>query len=196
MKRPDPKGTYLLAVLVGLAVLAGCDGDEETPAGPETYEPTEPAFVLANVELSFNRSDARLLAAALSNDFAFHFDPADVGTTVNGYTIPTSWDRAAFLQAAGNLFSQTYELSLDNGWNSIGSPGAGEQTYYAYTVALSLTVMVTPNDGFLIDDGVCDYEFGAPEPGSWTLTAWYDRSRECGCLEPTTLGVLLARYYL
>ena len=56
--------------------------------------------------------------------------------------------------------------------------------------------MVDEINGYAVDDGTCDYDFGQDAAGAWRLTRWKDRSRECGCIGALTLGRLLAGYYL
>ncbi len=179
-----------------MAVLAaGCAEEEKSPAGQERYVPTEPKYVLANVELAFNGDHADLLDHCLAADFAFYFDVNDVGQEVNGYVIPPSWTRQEFLTAAGNLFDKTFSVTLVDHWREVGTPGPGEQFHLATDLKLQLTVMLDSKNGYIFDDGSCDYEF-TQEPGqAWFLSKWRDRSRECGCIGPFTFGRILAGYH-
>lgn len=185
----------LTAFLIGVIISAGCGDEESTPTEAGPYEATEPEYVLANVELAFDRGDVNLLGECFAGGFVFLFDVNDIGEKVDGYTIPASWTRDEFLTAAGNMFAETYDTSLTNHWREIGTPGRGEIFYQAADVPLGITVMVDATNGYLLDDGTCDYEF-AKEPGQmWFLTKWRDRSRECGCLGQLTFGRILARYH-
>jgi hypothetical protein len=181
--------------LAALFVLACSDGGEETPAaGP--YEPNEPKLVLANVELAFGDQDNDLLGACLGSGFKFYFDINDVGEEINGYVIPESWSKANLLRATGNMFARTHATTLTANWRTMGSPGPGEKSYVAAGLPLRIVVMVDEMNGYALDDGTCDYEFGQGGGGAWHLTLWRDRSRECGCVGELTFGRLLAGYYL
>ena len=188
----------LTALFLGVLISAGC-GDEEpttTEAGP--YDATEPKYVLANVELAFNRGDVNLLSNCLAGDFAFYFDVNDIGQKVDGYTIPTSWTRDEFLTAAGNIFAETYDTSLTNRWREVGSPAPGETSHFAGNVALDIIVMLDTINGYTLEGGVCDYEFTREPAQTWFLTKWRDRTLECGgggCIGGMTLGQILARYH-
>ena len=188
----------LPALFLGILGTAGCGDEEPTPTEAGPYDATEPRYVLANVELAFDRGDVNLLSNCLAGDFAFYFDVNDIGQKVDGYTIPTSWTRDEFLTAAGNMFAETYDTSLTNRWREVGSPAPGATFYQAADVPLGITVMVTATNGYLFDDGTCDYEFTREPAQTWFLTKWRDRTLECGgggCIGGMTLGQILARYH-
>ncbi len=173
-----------------------CADEQETPARPSPYKPSEPKYALANVELAFDNMNADLLDSCLERGFKFYFDINDVGEEANGYVIPEYWSKADILRGAGNMFARAYATSLSNNWRTIGSPGPSENAYFVSSVALRIVVMVDAINGYAVDDGTCDYEFAQDVEGGWRLTRWKDRSRECGCIGPLTLGLLLAGYYL
>jgi hypothetical protein len=187
---------YLLLTFAATALLAAGCGEETTDAGgQEPYPANEPKYVLANVELAFNADDLNLLDDCLAGDFMFYFDEDDVGQEVNGYVMPLSWTRQEFLTAVGNLFDKTFSVTFNDHWREVGTPGRGEQFYLAPELKLQLSVMVDSKNGYVFDDGSCDYEF-TREPGeAWFLSKWRDRSRECGCLGPYTFGRILAGYH-
>jgi hypothetical protein len=185
----------LLALAAGGVLAAGCGEDAATPAGQEPYAATEPKYVLANVELAFNGDDLKLLDDCLAPDFAFYFDEDDVGQEVNGYVMPPSWTRQEFLTAAGNLFDKTFSATLNDHWRDVGTPGRGEQFHLVPELKLELSVMLDSKNGYVFDDGSCDYEFTRAPGEAWFLSTWRDRSRECGCLGPFTLGRILAGYH-
>jgi hypothetical protein len=188
----------LPALFTAVLITAGCgdENGEDVSTGPEPYAKTEPKYVLANVELAFNRGDEQLLSDCLADGFTFYFDPSDVGEEVNGYVVPASWSRKEFLRATGNMFARTHEISLNNHWKSIGSPEPGETSYLAANVALEIAVMVDRINGYASNDGTCNYEFAKDASRKWHLAKWWDRSRECGCIGPKTFGLILAGYYL
>jgi hypothetical protein len=94
------------------------------------------------------------------------------------------------------MFKETYSTSLTNNWATIGSPAPGETTYLAVDVPLKMVIMVDEVNGYVLDDGTCDYDFARAEGGAWRLSRWRDRSRECGCIGESTFGRILAGYYL
>lgn len=184
-----------LAPAFAALFLSACSDNPEETAPPGPYKPSEPKYALANVELAFNGKNAALLDRCLDPGYRFYFDVNDVGERTNGYLIPEYWSRADFLGAAGNMFGRAYAVSMNNGWKAVGSPGPGENNYTAASVGLRFVVMVDANNGYMIDDGTCDYDFAEVAAGEWRLTRWKDRSRECGCVGETTLGRILASYY-
>lgn len=185
----------LPALFLGILGTAGCGDEEPTPTEPGPYDATEPKYVLANVELAFDRGDVNLLSECLAGDFVFLFDVNDIGQKVDGYTIPASWTRDEFLTAAGNMFAETYDTSLTNRWREVGTPAPGETSYFAADVGLEIVVMLDAVNGYAFEDGTCDYEFSKTGAQKWYLSKWRDRSRECGCLGPLTFGRIMARYH-
>ncbi len=195
MKNRTIKKYLLVALAAGAVLTAGCGEDATNPGEQQPYAATEPKYVLANVEIAFNGDDLKLLDNCLAPDFAFYFDSHDVGEEVNGYIMPGSWTRQEFLTAAGNLFAKTFSVTLNDHWRDVRKPPRGEQFHLAPELELQLSVMLDSKNGYAFDDGTCDYEF-TREPGqAWFLSAWRDRSRDCGCLGPFTLGRILARYH-
>lgn len=185
----------LPALFLGILGTAGCGDEEPTPTEAGPYDATEPKYVLANVELAFDRGDVNLLSECLAGDFVFLFDVNDIGQKVDGYTIPASWTRDEFLTAAGNMFAETYDTSLTNRWREVGTPAPGETSYFAADVGLEIVVMLDAVNGYAFEDGTCDYEFSKTGAQKWYLSKWRDRSRECGCLGPLTFGRIMARYH-
>ncbi len=188
----------LPTLFLGVLGAAGCGDEELTPTERGPYDATEPKYVLANVELAFNRGDVNFLTNCLAGDFAFYFDVNDIGKKVDGYTIPTSWTRDEFLTAAGNLFAETHDISLTNHWRGIRTPGRGETSHFAGNVALEIVVMLDAINGYTLENGMCDYESTRTPAQKWYLYKWRDRTLECsggGCIAGMTLGQILARYH-
>ena len=184
-----------LAFALAAASLLACGNAEEETPGTGPYEPNQPKLVLANVEIAFGNQDLDVLDSCLSGGFRFFFDVNDVGEKVNGYVMPESWSKADIMRAIGNMFARTYATTLTSHWRTMGSPAQGEKTFVAVGLPLRLTVMVDEANGYVFDDGTCDYEFKQGDGDAWRLTLWRDRSRECGCVGELTLGRLLAGYY-
>lgn len=188
-------GAALALALAVLFILACGSAEEETPtSGP--YEPNQPKLVLANVEIAFGNQDLDILEPCLGGDFRFFFDVNDAGEKVNGYVMPEFWSKADIMRATGNMFTRTYATTLTSHWRTMGSPGQGERTFVATGLPLRIVVMEDEVNGYVFDDGTCDYDFAQAEGGAWHLTLWRDRSRECGCVGEYTLGRILAGYYL
>ncbi len=192
---------------LAVAVLTLACGEEEgvTPRGPDRVEATSPANVLKNVEISFNQSDIILLKAMLSTDFVFYFDPRDVGNNPPGkpqYMIPESWSRYEFLQAVKNMFRHAYSISLSIPTARVGTPGENETKYKADNVSISLLVMITELDGFIAENGYCNFAFEkyTTKEGKkyWRLTGWWDFTSaaydESPGLDPTSLGTILTLF--
>jgi len=195
----------VIIAFAAVAVLMLACGEEEgvTPREPDRLEPTTPANVLKNVEISFNRSDINLLKAMLSTNFVFYFDPRDVGQNPPGsmYIIPPSWSYTEFWQVLNKMFRQAYSISLSIPTGRVGTPGENETTYRADNITLSLVVMIDELNGFIADNGYCNFEFERYEAAGkkyWRLTGWWDRTSEFldvyPGLTPTTLGRVLALF--
>ncbi len=196
-------------VLIGLIVIAflalAC-GEEEgvTKPGPERLEPTTPAYVLKNVEMSFNQRDINLLKVMLSEDFTFYFDPRDVGKSPPGsqYVIPESWSYTEFWQAVNNMFTRAYSIDLKIPTHRVGTPAENETTYRAENINLSILVMIDDLTGFIADNGYCNFEFERYEAASgkkyWRLINWWDRTSQFydanPGVSPTSLGRILSLY--
>jgi hypothetical protein len=187
-----------------VALLALSCGDEEgvTPLEPDRIEPTSPANVLKNVEISFNRRDVDLLKAMLSTTFIFHFDPDDVGQNPPGgqYRIPGGWSYTEFWKAVENMFTEAYSISLTIPTDQVGTPEENETTYRADNVSINLIVMVDELTGYQANQGYCNYEFekynGEEGKKCWRLTKWWDRTAipadERLGLAPSSFGRILA----
>jgi hypothetical protein len=196
----------LIASIAAAALLILACGEEEgvTKPGPERLEPTTPAYVLKNVEMSFNQRDINLLKAMLSEDFVFHFDPRDVGQNPPGsqYVIPETWSYTEFWQAVNNMFRKAYSIDLKIPTSRIGTPGENENTYLAENINISLLVMIDELNGYIAQQGYCNFEFERYEAASgkkyWRLTGWWDRTSEAYDAnpgeKPTSLGKVLALY--
>jgi hypothetical protein len=194
-------------VLIGLIVIAflalAC-GEEEGVTKPGPAEPTTPANVLKNVEMSFNQRDIGLLKAMLSPNFVFHFDPRDVGQSPPGsqYVIPETWSYTEFWRAVSNMFTKAYSIDLKIPTGRVGTPGENETTYLAENVSISLLVMVDELNGYIADGGYCNFEFERYEAVSgkkyWRLINWWDRTSQAydanPGVEPASLGKVLALF--
>jgi hypothetical protein len=181
-------------------LLLACGGEEGvTPRVPDRVEPTTPANVLKNVEISFNQRDINLLKAMLSENFVFYFDPHDVGQSPPGsqYHIPESWSYTEFWQALNNMFDKAYSINLSIPTGRVGTPAENETKYKAENISISLLVMIDELSGFIADNGYCNFEFegneGAFGKKYWRLTKWWDRTSQYFDEHPGAGGVSFGR---
>jgi len=198
------KKVIIASVAVGVLTLACGEEEGVTPRQPDRVEPTTPANVLKNVEISFNQRDVNLLKAMLSTNFVFYFDPRDVGKNPPGshYVIPESWSYTEFWQALNNMFDKAYAINLSIPTGRVGTPGENETTYRADNISLSLLVMVDELNGFIADNGYCNFEFERYESAAgkkyWRLTGWWDRTSqgydEFPGVTPTSFGKVIATF--
>ena len=187
-----------------VALLALSCFEEVPPPPPERPGPNTPANVLENVELAFNNRDVDLLKAMLSAEFVFHFDPNDIGQRAPGgqYIIPEYWSYTEFWNAANNMFTEAYSISLSIPTGRVGTPGENETTYRADKISVSLLVMVDELSGYLADNGYCDFEFESytskTDKKYWRLANWWDHTAvladERTGVSPPSLGMILALF--
>ena len=196
------KKTLTLLLFLAPAFFGAC-GDEEPPPGPQPVVMNTPAAVLENVEYSWDHRDIDLFKATLSTNFVFYFNPNDVGSEVNGYIIPTSWNYQEMTTAVGNMLAEVYSVSLRIPTENVGTPPSGATTYEVDNVNISFLLYVTEDDGFKVDSGYCNFEFekylGADEKYYWRLTKWRDFTAQsymasAAGVTPTSLGKVLALY--
>ena len=185
-----------------IALLALACGEEEgiTRPSPEYL----PVNVLEDVEISFNVGDIDTLKKCLSPDFVFYFDPDDVGQNPPGseYEIPESWSYTGFWNVARNLFGKAYAINLSISTSRIGVPGPGETMYKAENVSISLLVMVDERNGYIADNGYCNFAFevyyNEQKEKRWRLVGWRDFTSvyadAAPGVEPASLGMVLAMY--
>ena len=196
------KRLMTLCGVLTLVAAFGCDDGAQGPT-PEPPGAESPAEALKAVALSFNQRDIKVLASALSENFVFYFDPRDVGQSPPGkpeYKIPESWSYAEFWPAAKNIFKNASWVRLSIPTGRVGTPGENETKYKAEYISISLLVMVDELNGFIADNGYCNFEFERYEAGGgkkyWRLTKWWDRTSqgydECPGVTPTSFGKVLA----
>lgn len=179
-----------LAAALALAALAlaGCrppvDDGYEPPPIPEY---TSPAKVLKAVQISFNQRNVAYLKASLSEGFVFYFDADDVGHNPPGgsnYVIPESWDYTVFWQAVKRLFENTYSVSLTISTSGLGEPDPNATTFKADNVNIKLLVMVDRVNGYISDQGYCNFEFrtyyNSTGTRLWRLVKWEDYTSVAG----------------
>ncbi|MGD8717663.1 MAG: hypothetical protein PVH29_02465 [Candidatus Zixiibacteriota bacterium] len=189
------------AALLALLVAACDDGPDEEPEQGEVVN-AMPSGVLTNISVSFNRRDVEIVEGALGPAFTFYFSPEDVGQNPPGgsnYVIPESWGYTEFRLAVARMFRKAYSIDLAIPTGSIGGPASGAETYRAENVTISLLVMVDELNGFIANQGYCDFAFekykGADGRDYWRLTGWWDNTASAydePAVAPTSLGRVLA----
>jgi hypothetical protein len=196
----------IILLVIALTLLALACGDEpvDTPNEIQRLVPTSPRAVLVNVETAFNRRDIGLLKAMLSEGFVFYFDPDDVGQHPPGseYEVPVSWSDFDFKTAVRKMFKGAHSISLTIPTGSVGTPAPNETRYKAESITIKLLVMVDALNGYIADQGYCNFEFerydGAEGRRFWRLTKWWDntsaRYDANPGVEPASLGRILALY--
>jgi len=118
------------------------------------------------------------------------------------YVIPESWSCVEFTAAARNMFKEAHSISLSIPTTGVGEPDPNATTYKAENINIRLLVMVDGINGYIADNGYCNFEFekylsqGGAE--YWRLRKWWDNTNvladaEPG-VEPTSLGRVLALY--
>lgn len=179
------RNAFVVAAAAATALaLTGCLFSPPEQVPPEKApEMTSPVNVLKNVVVAYNQKNIDLYKKALSPDFVFYFDPRDVGGNPPGsqYVIPESWSYTEDWQTTNNMFQKAYSINLSITTARVGEPEAGENSYQADNVPISLLVMVDELNGFIADKGYCNYEFESYPVGSekyWRLKKWWDRTSE------------------
>jgi hypothetical protein len=194
----------VLTLAATLAALS-CLFSDEPETEPPYPEATTPANCLKCVEVSFTGRDAVLLDDMLSKAFVFYFDPDDVGQNPPGgsnYVIPESWSRAEFAGTVSNMFKDAHSVSFSINTAGVAEPDPNATTYLVENITIRLLVMVDELNGFIADQGYCDFEFERYENEKgedlWRLTKWWDNTSVSydanPPLEPTSLGRVLSLY--
>ncbi len=178
-------GLVTAAAAVVALILTGClfsppEPQEEKPA-PKM---TTPAYVLENIAYAYNHKDINLYKKALSPTFVFYFDPRDVGGSPPGstYIIPESWSYTEDWNATNKMFQKAYSINLSIPTGRVGEPAPEENTFEAQNISISLLVMVDELNGFLAENGYCNFEFekykNEQSQDRWRLKAWWDRTSQ------------------
>jgi hypothetical protein len=184
-------------VIVTLVVIAtsfaGCSDDEEaTTAPPTPPDFSQPENLLSRLEEIYNMpgndANARYLAyqelfppaADDSLSFLFIFQPDDVEPGED-----PSWGLSGELEAHLNMFTaqaseEIFSLQLaltQQPPEPIEFPDPGQENWVGIFVSnVNLRLMLTANDGFLVDGGQANFKM-APKEGRWFITEWKDLPR-------------------
>ena len=159
-------------------------------SGLPTQSPTE---TLSNLVYAYNHN---LFAGAhetyrncLHDDYFFHFKPQDVGTEVDGYVIPETWDAGADSLAVGHLFDNVSSISLSIPQSETGLGEPNGESFLVQDVSFDL--QVTVNQSLVYSaSGVIDIEFRQDTDGDWLIYQLWDRSSSV-----KSWGWIKAKYY-
>jgi hypothetical protein len=179
-------------VFAALLSFTACDDGGTTPTDGRS-----PLETLQAVGSAFGNRDTTALDVLLTSDFRFYFDENDVGSEVNGYTIPASWGRAIFLTALGNMFESVYSVSFSFDESDVGEPRKGDTTYETGDVDVSFTVMVDYVNGFAAT-GPLTFRFTldtADRADFWSLDNIRDYTSSAVLERMWSFGTILAAYY-
>ncbi len=176
-------GLITAAAAAAALALTGCPFSPPPPIPPQQpVKMTSPANVLKNVEIAYNQRYIDLYKKALSTNFVFYFDPRDVGQTPPGkpYIIPESWSYTEDWKATDGMFHHAYNINLNIATGRVGEPEPEENKYEADNITITLLVMIDELNGFIADQGYCNFEFekykNEQSEDRWRLTKWWDRT--------------------
>lgn len=198
-------------------ILAGCADDPARPASgnnnPSAYKDlTEEWHTLFNLERAYNRMDASACASILDTDnFTFYFNPSDVG--MDG--IPESWDYAAEMACANNMFGgdpgnsgyviESVDLVISDietvQWDDHISQDFPGETLREVDVTYAFTIETSHNHYYISPAFAPQARFVVRRiDGKWKIVEWYDvdsavlASRAAAGTEEHTLGKVKAVY--
>jgi hypothetical protein len=188
----------VVACIALLSVLVGCDEGTIEPPPP----PYEIIRIIECIEDSFMARDIDDLKHRIHSDFAFYFDPEDVGEEVGDYIIPESWVRDDFISAVGNMFDMAYSIDISIDTSVIDDPLTDDNAYNATYVPIDLLVLVDQVNGYMAQ-GTCTFElrseYNQNSEKRWYVTAWRDyTSPEVSGgrgITPFSFGEILVRFH-
>jgi len=186
----------ILLISLALAVLLGV-ACRETIAPEPRYFAVSPEECIYYLEKSFNTTDMVMFTAMLASDFTFYFNQADVGSDIDGYIIPSSWNYEQENQAIGNMFTLAYDISMQLSQGDIGTPPEGATEYTVENISISLLVMIDETNGFIVNKGTCTYTFEKDSDSGdeyWVIKDWRDFTYTRKGIEGASLGMIKAGF--
>ena len=115
---------FSLTAVLGFGFLLGCDNTLLPIENPPS-DTTTPTGVAKSVETAINNNEMDSYMSLLSADYVFYFDPVEVGTVVDGRTIPETWDRDTDTAKISYTITNGVELIVNIDESGIGQPGKG-----------------------------------------------------------------------
>lgn len=134
----------LLVLTVAFAAAIGflsCNGGTSTDPGDGDGGETAntPSGVVASLEQAINARNEIAYRALMHDSMTFYSDDDDVGSDVNGYTIPASWPLGIDYAEIKSLFANTYSINCEIDENAVGQPKMEAETYTSPAVGFTLT---------------------------------------------------------
>ena len=192
----------IITAAIALTLLVAACGEEEGITEPEPAN--TPADVIGTLEIAFNQLSIRYLKSAISENFVFYFDPDDVGQHPPGssYVIPEYWSYTEFLLYVQRLLERAYSVNISIPSSAIGEPAPEERLYKARNINISLLVMVDRVNGYICNQGYCNFEFrtyyNSTGTRLWRLVKWEDytsvNADSYASPASASLGKILAMY--
>ena len=182
-----------LILLAALALLPACEDDPSfdcidcgwTFSQIERMPLTSRRAILNNIEYAYKTRRGDVLGELLDDNFAFYFDPSDVGGE-----IPPFWGRDEEYETTRALFeSNTVSVPLgpvcrsirvdvqyNDGteWAPVVPASAPTETWYTATVGYSYTFEMEPDNTYISQNGA-QSQFTVRQVGDeWRLVEWRD----------------------
>lgn len=188
---------FFIAVLLVLS----CK-DAVSPEPGLDYTAETPRKCLIALVYAINAREAGLYSAMLTPGFVFYFDERDVGTNINGYTIPASWSYEEESRAIANMLlpyeeGGPYRLEAYTDTYEIDDPPEGSDEFQISELFFRLIIYL--NEHYEMDQGYDrnDLIFVKVTDGGetyWQISEWVNYS-----VNPDesdfTLGTIKAYFY-
>lgn len=204
-----PRRPLPILGLLGVVLLAACEGDSPGPGGGDPVPESDPRATAAGLLDLFAgaTSDTALglesLADCLHEDFRFYFTAED---RAGDPSLPEFWTRAEFLATMANMMAGALDISLELAETDTlaaipctAEPGAPACQPYELLVDLAVLVPEEPENRTYLVHGFADIRVteDPPAAGLWRIHRIVDRtsviSRLAGT-EATTWGAVLGLY--
>lgn len=115
---------FAFIAVLGLVLFAGCE-NALLPIPDPPIDTTSPVGVAKSVEDAINSNNMNKLLSLYSNDMRFYFDLNEVGTEVDGHTVPEFWDGNTDVSKIGLTITNGITLEVNIDENNVGAPVKG-----------------------------------------------------------------------
>ena len=213
---PSCRRLVLLAVLLSVPLLAGCNKEKTTkPVVPDLYVAQDsPANCLANLEQAYVDRDPEQYVKLFASDFAFVFCPDDVENPTN--PTPAQWGLAEETTAHSHMFRDSLVDKIELAFQQSQAVDSGmiyAGTYRVYLTLVNLRVYTRKQDGtpweYRVPNGTATFYFKEyPEEEArngqplWRIWRWEDQPLGGGALarapfltQDTRWGRVKANYF-
>ncbi|MCP4231789.1 MAG: hypothetical protein GY771_16795 [bacterium] len=165
------------------------------------YTADTPRKCIQTLEYALNAREILLYGAMLSTDFTFYFDDDDVGTLVDGYTIPKSWGYEEECRAVANMLRPygdggALKVEAFAYTEDMGDPPDDSDFYFTSDVYFRLEVKINSMWGVSNYDDDHYFEFTKTTDNGdsyWLMAEWrnYHELADYG----DTIGFIKAYFY-